>query len=94
MLMVWLMLAVFRRGYRPGDVERIQSGMVSETAINTTHDSFIAFFGVAIGMFRGMAPQGSIASQILEAPQKGLSVTTDTTVHSENKEATGVTPRI
>lgn len=27
-------------------------------AITTAHDSFIAFFGIAVGMFRGMAPQG------------------------------------
>lgn len=49
------------------------------TASSTSHDAFIAFFGIAVGMFRGMQPQGSL----LAPPVEGQKTTVTTDVHSE-----------
>ena len=50
-------------------------------AITTAHDSFIAFFGIAVGMFRGMAPQGSIGDT--SNPAAKTTITTE--IHAEKE---------
>lgn len=61
---------------------------VAPSAIATAHDAFLSFFGVAIGMFRGMTPQGSIDNQS-NSNVRSI-VTTD--IHSEKDTPSELAP--
>jgi hypothetical protein len=77
-IMIYLMLVFFcvDMGFEIAQGLKILSAPI---AINTAHDAFLTFFGIAVGMFRGMVPQGSLTGQSL----KDTTTTTDIQVHSE-----------
>ncbi len=55
--------------------------VVAPNAITTAHDSFLAFFGIAVGMFRGMMPQGSIG----DTSNPAVRSTVTTEIHAEKE---------
>lgn len=52
------------------------------------HDAYIAFFGIALGIFRGMTPQGG------EVPPNSLTTTATTTTSVTPAPVGGVVPMV
>ncbi len=88
LIMIYLMLAFFAVNIGLELLDGVKPQAVSVTAINTAHDAFLAFFGIAIGMFRGMVPQGAVNDT--SNPAARTIVTTD--VHSEKDIPASVVP--
>jgi len=87
--MIWLMLAFFFVNIGLEVLDGLRPNMVSVTAINTAHDAFLSFFGIAVGMFRGMTPQGAVN----DTSNTAVRTVTTTDIHSEKDTPSAVAPR-